>query len=51
MCFRTSFKAFMNARTKSLVTAHTYRIVDTQDGDVLSTVEAGSVRPTTAPKR
>ena len=51
MCFRTSFKAFMNARTKSLVTTHTYRIVDTQDGDVVSTVEAGSVRPSTATKR
>ena len=39
MCFRTAFKAYMNARTKSLVTTHTYRIIDTSIGDVVSTVE------------
>lgn len=39
MCFRTAFKAYMNARTKSLVTFHTYRVVDTTVGDVVSLVE------------
>ncbi|MAH58170.1 MAG: hypothetical protein CMN91_07020 [Synechococcus sp. ARS1019] len=44
MCFRTAFKAYMNARTKSLVTTHTYRIIDTSIGDVVSTVEHHQAR-------
>ena len=39
MCFRTAFKAYMNARTKSMVTFHTYRVIDTSIGDVVSLVE------------
>jgi len=39
MCLRTAFKAYMNARTKSMVTFHTYRVIDTSVGDVVSLVE------------
>ena len=28
MCFKTEFKAFVNARTKSMATLRTYRIVN-----------------------
>jgi hypothetical protein len=38
MCFRTEFKAFVHARTKSLATGNTYRILfstPTKTGEVL----------------
>ena len=38
MCFRTEFKAFVHARTKSLATGNTYRILfssPSKTGEVL----------------
>lgn len=51
MCFKTAFKAYLNARTKSLVTFHTYRVIDTTAGDVVSLVEGRSSMPSTHGRR
>ena len=40
MCFKTEFKAFVNARTKSLATLRTYRIVNPSWNHVVAVVDA-----------
>ena len=39
-CFKTEFKAFVSARTKSMATLHTYRIVNATWDQVVAVVDA-----------
>ena len=41
LCFKTEFKAYLCARTKSLATLSTYRIVDDSFDDVVLIVDRG----------
>ena len=43
-CFKTEFKAFVNARTKSLATLRTYRIVNPSWNHVVAVVDARNQR-------
>ena len=42
MCFKTEFKAFVSARTKSRATLHTYRIIHSTWNNVVMVVEGHS---------
>ena len=44
MCFKTEFKAFVNARTKSMATLRTYRIVNPSWNSVVAVVDARNQR-------
>ena len=39
MCFKTEFRAFVNARTKSMVTLGSYRVVHDFDNQVVAEVD------------
>ena len=39
MCFKTEFRAFVNARTKSMATLGSYRVVDDFDNQVVAEVD------------
>ena len=43
MCFKTEFKAFVSARTRSRATLHTYRIIHSTWNQVVTVVD-GSMR-------
>lgn len=40
LCFKTEFKAFVSARTKSMATLRTYRIVNATWNQVVAVVDA-----------
>jgi len=44
MCFKTEFKAFVNARTKSMATLRTYRIVNPSWNHVVAVVDGQTQR-------
>ena len=44
MCFKTEFKAFVNARTKSMATLRTYRIVNPSWNHVVAVVDGRTQR-------
>lgn len=44
LCFKTEFKAFVSARTKSMATLRTYRIVNESWNQVVAVVDAGKGR-------
>ena len=44
ICFKTEFKAFVNARTKSRATLKTYRVVHSTWNQVVTVVQ-GSAEP------
>ena len=39
MCFKTEFQAFVNARTKSMATLGSYRVVEAFDNQVVAEVD------------
>ena len=41
LCFKTEFKAYMCARTKSLATMNTYRVIDPVLNEVTTVVRKG----------
>ena len=45
LCFKTEFKAYMCARTKSLATMNTYRVIDPVLNEVTTVVRKGKGLP------
>ena len=44
LCFKTEFKAFVSARTKSMATLRTYRIVNDSWNQVVAVVDVSKGR-------
>ena len=44
LCFKTEFKAFVSARTKSMATLRTYRIVNDSWNQVVAVIDVSKIR-------
>ena len=44
LCFKTEFKAFVSARTKSMATLRTYRIVNDSLNQVVAVIDVSKIR-------
>ena len=41
VCYKTEFKAYVSARTKSLATLKTYRVINQEMQDIVAQIEGG----------